>query len=96
MSSIRISQVVVFTYRRRSLSYDIVAMCGWQLILRYRLIDIIPKCHITVVVFLTELAYSTWLPINALYSKINVFFFQVDEIVFEFDMLTMLQGLFME
>ena len=31
MSSIRISLVVV-AYRRRSLSYDIVAMCGWQLI----------------------------------------------------------------
>jgi len=43
MSSIRISQVVVFTrYRRRSLSYDIVAMCGWRLISRYRFIDIIP------------------------------------------------------
>jgi len=32
MSSIRISQVVVFTlYHRRSLSYNIVAMCGWRL-----------------------------------------------------------------
>ena len=44
MSSIRISQGVVFArYRRRSLSYDILAMCGCRLISRYRLIDIIPN-----------------------------------------------------
>jgi len=47
MSSIRISLVVVFftLYRRCSLSYDIVAMCGWRLISWYRLVDIIPSVH---------------------------------------------------
>ena len=34
--------VVPARYHRRSLSYDIVTMCGWQLISQYRLIDIIP------------------------------------------------------
>jgi len=44
MSSIRISLVVVFAeYGRHSLSYDIVAMCGWRLISQYWLIDIIPS-----------------------------------------------------
>ena len=43
MSSIRISLVVVLVYRRRSLSYDIIAMCGWRLISGYRLIEIIPS-----------------------------------------------------
>jgi len=43
MSSIRISLVVVLAgYCRRSLLYDIAAMCGWRSILQYRLIEIIP------------------------------------------------------
>ena len=46
MSSIRISLVVApAQYRRHSLSHDIVAMCGWRSISRYRLIDIIPTVY---------------------------------------------------
>ena len=40
---IRISWVASARYRRCSLSHDIVAMCAWRSISRYRLIDIIPS-----------------------------------------------------
>ena len=60
MSSIRINQVLVFTqYRRCSLSYDIVAMCGWRLISRYRLIDIIPKNNACKSLHLQKFSYIT-------------------------------------
>jgi len=42
---IRISRVTSARYRRRSLSHDIVGMCGWRSISRYRLIDIIPTFY---------------------------------------------------
>jgi len=44
LPSIKISRVMAPAwYRRRSLSNDIVGMCGWRSILRYWLIDIIPR-----------------------------------------------------
>jgi len=46
LPSIGISLVTSARYRRRSLSNDIVAMCGWRSISRYRLIDIIPTDHL--------------------------------------------------
>ena len=46
LPSIGISRVTSARYRRRSLSHDIVAMCGWRSISRYRLIDIIPSVYV--------------------------------------------------
>jgi len=48
LPSIGICRVTSARYRRRSLSQDIVAMCGWRSISRYRLIDIIPTVHVYV------------------------------------------------
>ena len=47
LPSIGISRVTSARYCRCSLSHDIVAMCGWRSISRYRLIDIIPSWYVS-------------------------------------------------
>jgi len=60
LPSIGISRVTSARYRRRSLSRDIVAVCGWRSISRYRLIDIIPSLYVRISNILYSFIVTNW------------------------------------